>query len=117
MSTDKFDSTDPALWPRAYDFKVSYWLQMDPDLCHNRDAIYKKSVRQSEGMRKCNSSAVVNRRLNASAFQSVSPNGETIHCYWRLYIVFSVLFANYSVLIVVLHLLVILAITGQAFVD
>lgn len=84
-SAEIFDSTDPAFWPRAYDSMVSYWLHVGPDSCRNRDAIYKNSVRQSENMRKNKRSVVVNRRLNDSAFQSHSPNGEMIQRHWLLY--------------------------------
>ena len=77
------ENTDPALWPRVDESIINYWLQLGPDSCRNRDGIYKNSTRRSEVIGKKGRLVMANRKLNDSAFQSISPNGEMILRHWR----------------------------------
>ena len=69
---------DPALWS-VNDSMITYWLQMGPESCRNRDKIYANSIRQ------CKDTSRTSRRLCDSAFFTLSPNGEISPRKWLLY--------------------------------
>ena len=74
--------TDAALWTINEDL-VSYWLQMGPEPCRNQDGTYSKSRKQHRDKVKLNRTK---RKLNDSAFFTVTPNGEKILRHWFLYL-------------------------------